>query len=356
MLKLSEMYFMTFFSCVRKDFESTSLTLDPPQGTKSLSESELCHLKVMKVAKQLDFLQKRVDQGDADSLYKLGSSYLQGWEVAKDPEKAFSLFQKGASQGHGQCMGQLASCYLEGNGVAANPEKAFFWLKEGSLKKDGLSLYLLGYHYFVKGRNLDQGDLVTAFGYFQEAANQGYRPSMHDLGDCYAEGNGVAVNLEKAFFWFQKGADNGSSACMYKLGRCYLKGVGVAANPEKAAYWFEKGADKDNEDCFFEIARCYLNGKGVIANPEKAFFWFQKGAGQGDDRCKYSLADCYFYGKGTQRDVKKALKLFEEADTHESRVFLWRFYQEEHVIDGIKYEANQDLSGKIFSSILNNYR
>lgn len=51
--------------------------------------------------------------------------------------------------------------------------------------------------------------------------------AMTNLGYCYENGDGVAINGTKAAELYTKAAELGSAGAMFNLGCCYYHGVGV---------------------------------------------------------------------------------------------------------------------------------
>ena len=62
---------------------------------------------------------------------------------------------------------------------------------------------------------------------YRKAADQGDAKAQFNLGNCYANGNGVQKDLTQAVFWYRKAADQGYVEAQYNLGQCYRIGYGV---------------------------------------------------------------------------------------------------------------------------------
>jgi TPR repeat protein len=67
---------------------------------------------------------------------------------------------------------------------------------------------------------------------------------MRNLGELYANGQGVAQDYAKAREWFEKAAAKGDTRAMRNLGELYANGQGVAQDYAKAREWLEKAAAK----------------------------------------------------------------------------------------------------------------
>jgi TPR repeat protein len=111
-------------------------------------------------------------------------------------------------------------------------------------------------HQFFDNPYTEQPHL--AFSMFQSEALKGNAEAMYNLGVCYLEGTGVAVNHHEAFIQFKKAAeklnDNVASCFEYKpklkyyLGYCYEHGIGTTINYMQAASWYQKAAADGNAE------------------------------------------------------------------------------------------------------------
>ena len=78
----------------------------------------------------------------------------------------------------------------------------------------------------------------------QEQAKDGDATAQYNLGICYYNGDGVAVDKAEAIKWFRKAAEKGRPESQTMLGMCYLNGEGVAADKTEAVKWLWKAAEQ----------------------------------------------------------------------------------------------------------------
>ena len=78
----------------------------------------------------------------------------------------------------------------------------------------------------------------------QEQAKDGDATAQYNLGICYCNGDGVAVDKAEAVKWFRKAAEKGRPESQTMLGMCYLNGEGVAADKTEAVKWLWKAAEQ----------------------------------------------------------------------------------------------------------------
>lgn len=80
----------------------------------------------------------------------------------------------------------LGTCYLEGLGVAKNPTEAFNWTKKAALQGDTESQYNVGYFYY-SGEGVAK-NYTEAVNWFRKAADKGFADAQFNLGVCYTDG------------------------------------------------------------------------------------------------------------------------------------------------------------------------
>ncbi len=121
-------------------------------------------------------------------------------------------------------------------------------------------------------------DSVTAFYWYQKAAEAGNPKAMNSLGYCYENAIGTAKDDEEAFDWYKKAAEAGNSIAMNNTGNCYYKGIGTHKNAERAFYWYQKAAEAGNMDGMMNLIRCYREGIGTQKSWKEVWCWSKKAA------------------------------------------------------------------------------
>lgn len=85
-------------------------------------------------------------------------------------------------------------------------------------------------------------------GWYRKAAEQGYAPSMANLGACYYNGQGCPQSWKEAYEWFLKATDKGDANGQFSLGVLYKQGRYVEKNLYKAIECFQKAAEQGHEN------------------------------------------------------------------------------------------------------------
>lgn len=182
------------------------------------------------------------------------------------------------------------------------------------------------------------------------------------MGEIYAEGKGVAADLNRAVQHYTQSAEQGYAAAQAKLGQLYAVGNGVAQDFRAAAEWLGKAAEQQENqpenllekaqthtqtgdyadalaiyrelaqqthaEAQFQLGELYHKGLGVDLNTRRAADWYFQAATQGhldalhhlkdlaeqgDASIQYDLARLYALGLGVSRDDAAAAEWFTQS-------------------------------------------
>ncbi|MBQ7690899.1 MAG: SEL1-like repeat protein [Muribaculaceae bacterium] len=107
----------------------------------------------------------------------------------------------------------------------------------------GLFLFL----FFANLGSSDKSDSPVYSATLVSQAEHGNAQAQFDLGECYANGSGMAQDNTEAVRWFRKAAEQGHAKAQVQLGECYLRGDGVAKNHAEGVRWLRKAAERGHE-------------------------------------------------------------------------------------------------------------
>lgn len=97
----------------------------------------------------IDCVTEAAECGDIDSQKYLMELYqFGGGCVEPDNEKVAYWAERAAENGDKDAMYEIGSMYLYGRGVNRNPEKSFYWLEKSAELGNHKSAYLLGTQYY----------------------------------------------------------------------------------------------------------------------------------------------------------------------------------------------------------------
>ena len=150
----------------------------------------------------------------------------------------------------------LGEILLAGKLAKRDPVEASFWLQcaaQGGDNNAALNLAMQIYH----GDGVPQ-DFGRVFPLAEQSAKAGMGMGQRMLGNLYALGQGVAVNVPEAVKWHTLSAEQGDVEMQAALGYRFLVREGVPVNLGLASKWLARAAEaghaqaKDN----LAIARC----------------------------------------------------------------------------------------------------
>ncbi|WOH50332.1 tetratricopeptide repeat protein [Bradyrhizobium sp. sBnM-33] len=153
-------------------------------------------------------------------------------------------------------------------------------LRAAALKGDPTAAYEVGVR-FAEGKGVAP-NLDEAAKWYDRAAQAGVVPALFRLGTFYEKGMSVKKDLDIARRYYLEAAERGSAKAMHNLAVLDADGGGKGANYKSASIWFRKAADRGVADSQFNLGILYARGIGVEQNLAESFKWFSLAAAQGD--------------------------------------------------------------------------
>ncbi|HEX9587984.1 MAG TPA: hypothetical protein VGA15_09590 [Bradyrhizobium sp.] len=153
-------------------------------------------------------------------------------------------------------------------------------LRTAALKGDPTAAYEIGLR-FAEGKGVAQ-NLDEAAKWYDRAAQAGVVPAVFRLGTFYEKGLSVKKDIDIARRYYMQAAERGNAKAMHNLAVLDADGGGKGANYKDASQWFRKAADRGVADSQFNLGILYARGIGVEQNLAESFKWFSLAAAQGD--------------------------------------------------------------------------
>jgi len=153
-------------------------------------------------------------------------------------------------------------------------------LRAAALKGDPTAAYEVGLR-FAEGKGL-AANLDEAAKWYGRAAQAGVVPAIFRLGTFYEKGLSVKRDVDIARRYYVQAAEHGNAKAMHNLAVLDADGGGKGADYKSAAQWFRKAADRGVADSQFNLGILYARGIGVEQNLAESFKWFSLAAAQGD--------------------------------------------------------------------------
>ena len=176
-----------------------------------------------------------------------------------------------------------------------------------ALATNGVSVaYRPGFKAVAKGPLVDSAS-------DQVAASGGDAAAQFRVGQAYATGYGVPLDLPTAVLWFRKAAEQGNADGEATLGTALLMGQGVIEDDAQAIVWLGKAAAQNNGPAEVNLGYVYETGRGVPRDLAKSADWYRKAAEQGNAAGETALGTNYLFGRGVPRDPAQAMVWFQKA-------------------------------------------
>ncbi len=130
------------------------------------------------------------------------------------------------------------------------------------------------------------------------AADQGDAGAQYNLGNMYANGEGVPQDDAEAVRWFRLAAEQGHASAQFNLGFMYANGRGVPEDAAEAVRWYRLAAEQGHASAQFNLGLMYANGRGVPEDDAEAVRLYRLAAEQGLARAQFNLGVMYETGEG----------------------------------------------------------
>ncbi len=306
-------------------------------------------------AKSEELLRTACNGGVPKACYKLGTTYWYDDDDDDDDDArrkvAFEYFQKACAGAYGHGCQRVGSAYLEGLVVARNPSRGLQYHQAACELEIGDACHSLGVM-FAQGENVAE-DSAQAFRYFELGCKYGDPPSCNMLGLHYLDGHLVDKNLDEAGHYFFLACIGHEAQACYHLGRMAATGQGGIVKGEQRALkylrkacdgnWieacvelrfygryvtfrpdteteklaiFQKACDEGNMQGCHDLGTLCSLGTSEVMDYAKAAAMFQKACAAGVSESCADLGNAYFDGRGVTKDERKGLQLVTDACRH----------------------------------------
>jgi localization factor PodJL len=145
------------------------------------------------------------------------------------------------------------------------------------------------------------------------AALRGDPTAAYEIGMRFADGKGVATNLDEAAKWYDRAAQAGVVPAVFRLGTFYEKGLGVKKDTDIARRYYLQAAERGNAKAMHNLAVLDADGGGKGADYKSASQWFRKAADRGVADSQFNLGILYARGIGVEQNLAESFKWFSLA-------------------------------------------
>ncbi len=138
------------------------------------------------------------------------------------------------------------------------------------------------------------------------AALKGDPAAAYEIGLRFADGKGVAPNLDEAAKWYDRAAQAGVVPAVFRLGTFYEKGLSVKKDIDIARRYYMQAAERGNAKAMHNLAVRDADGGGKGANYKDASHWFRKAADRGVADSQFNLGILYARGIGVEQNLAES--------------------------------------------------
>ncbi len=286
------------------------------------------------------------EKGDARAQFQLGTKYLRGRGVNKDPAEALRWLRAAGDQGFVKAQLYLGNYCAD---VASDDTSALEWFRRAAANlsdRDGV----IGARKAGVIISRDASRAREAAAYFRRAAERGDPQAQVLLGTLYLDGSGLDRNFADGLKWIERAATERYVLPKYVLTFIFAEGFGTPPDVQEAAarlsgvrkvrtdaqasyfiatfyqrgFWAEKenrpilswlfkhmGFDDEAIRRYFERRR--IGSSYRWADEERAIAWYRKAAEAGDIGAEVNLGIIHFNPKGSNWDCAEGMKWTRKA-------------------------------------------
>jgi TPR repeat protein len=92
------------------------------------------------------------------------------------------------------------------------------------------------------------GDFAEAYCLWRPLADRGDPEAQYHVGWLYANGNGLAVDIERAIEFWRSAAEQGHADAQFAIGLAYTTGEGLEQDLDEAVDWYLRAARQGHPD------------------------------------------------------------------------------------------------------------
>ena len=143
-------------------------------------------------------------------------------QIEGGKKKKIELLKKQAKSGDGRAQAGLGTLHLMAAikkiGVEHDPERGLALLKEAAEKKSVSAYVMLGSANMIPGLAFPKQNFVTAFGWYEKAAQTGRADVLNTAGMMKLFGLGTKQDGPQAVEWMTRAAEQGNPSAHFNLG------------------------------------------------------------------------------------------------------------------------------------------
>ncbi len=195
-----------------------------------------------------------------------------------DRKEAADLCKRMADDGNDQAMFMLGSMYLKGSAIDRNPTEAKRWLTESALKGNSDAIAALVQSTSRSGTKEEKSDV------FMLCKRFAYKDArvMALLGRLYLEGKGTAKDVQSAERCFRQSSEMGSDDAKLSLVKILMVSDNESEREEAFCLCSRLHEGKRDPNATYQLSLMYLKGIGAAPDLDKSVDLMNESLKNGD--------------------------------------------------------------------------
>jgi len=284
------------------------------------------------VKEAISLLERLADKGHPASQYFLADCFANGIGTVKnkqDFDRAYPLFELATKRGHSDAAYRAGTCCENGWGCRRESAKAVAFFRKASAALHPGAMYRLGIAELngELGLSKSQREGVKWLRRSAEHATAEFPHALHELALLHERGidNVLFVDYEYSTELLAQAAELGYAPSAHRLGECYEYGkMGCPQDPALSIHYYVRtlmdyeipisltsaqniAAQQSHRDACFALTAWYLVGSpGVLPQSDtEAYLWAKKAADGGLAKAMYAVGYFTEVGIGTPASVSE---------------------------------------------------
>lgn len=290
-------------------------------------------------------LNKLASRGHTESQYLLADCYSAGIGTLRgrqDFDKAFPLFVQASKHGHPDACYRAGVCLENGWGCRKDNNKSVSFYKKAATSLHPGALYRLGIAELKGELGLPKRPKVGVKHLTRscELATEEFPHALHEMAKLYEKGvdNVLFIDLDYSIELLAQAAELGYAPSAHTLGECYeYAKLNCPQDAALSIHYYNIAAQQDHRESCFALTAWYLVGSpGILPQSDtEAYLWALKAAEQGLAKAMYAVGYFTEVGIGTTQNQQKAQNWYISAAENGDERALTRLKQNGHNINSL---------------------
>jgi len=171
--------------------------------------------------------------------------------LAQFKKAQVEAIQHKAEDGDAESQFHLGALYANGRGVSFDLDEATQWLTKAADQNEFSAMTLLGW---ITLQQEDGESGIKAMEWYQKAAEAGDVDAQCSIADLHISGTaGIEPNAKAMLYWYEQAANHHHPKAQYQLGKILAEGKFLTPNDEAAFRWLSMAIMNGSEPAQKEL-------------------------------------------------------------------------------------------------------